>query len=273
MKVIIKENERGLLFKNGMFIRMLSPGKHSIKQFFGETYARALANEPFTLGEADISVFLRDKAFADGTSRIEVPDGCIALHTENGRIVGALKPGAHCFWNNGREHGFNLIDISDAEIRGLTPAQLMYVPHDMYKKIEVPEGEAGLLFYDGKYIRRLESGSYYFWNNMQRVQCHNVDLRAQQLDIAGQEILTADKVSLRINFMCVYRVTDAEKIISEIKDYKTQVYTYTQLALRGHVGKFRFDELLEQKDSIAATVLERLSKNRLACTWSFWKPG
>ena len=93
---------------------------------------------------------------------------------------------------------------------------------------------------------------------MQKITCQTVDLRTQQLDIAGQEILTADKVSLRINFVCTYKITDAVKIVSEIKDYKAQIYTLTQLALREYVGRFRFDELLEQKDTIAAFVLKQL---------------
>ena len=134
----------------------------------------------------------------------------------------------------------------------------MAVPRSLYGKIEVPEGETGLLFFDGRFERQLKSGSYYFWNNMQKITCQNVDLRIQQLDITGQEILTADKVSLRINFVCTYKITDAVKIVSEIKDYKSHIYILTQLALREYVGRFRFDELLEQKDSIAAFVLKQL---------------
>ena len=85
-----------------------------------------------------------------------------------------------------------------------------------------------------------------------------MDLRSQELEINGQEILTADKVSLRVNFVTSYRITDAVKIISEVKNYKERIYTITQLALREYIGKFRFDELLEQKDNIAASVLAQL---------------
>jgi regulator of protease activity HflC (stomatin/prohibitin superfamily) len=177
---------------------------------------------------------------------------------EDKRITGTLQPGPYCFWNFYREHTFELIDISQAEITQLTPKQLMAVPRSLYSKIEVPEGETGLLFFDGKFQRELESGCYYFWNNMQKITCRSVELRAQQLDIAGQEILTADKVSLRINFVCTYKITDAVRIVSEIKDYKAQIYTLTQLALREYIGRYRFDDLLEQKDTIAAFVLQQL---------------
>lgn len=101
-------------------------------------------------------------------------------------------------------------------------------------------------------------GSYRFWNAGTAVGLERIDLRTQELEINGQEILTADKVSLRVNFVCEYRIKDAVKMLGQIKDYKGRIYTMTQLALREYVGKFRFDELLEQKDNVASVVLEKL---------------
>ena len=274
MNTIINENERGFLFKNGVYRKMLLPGRHFINRFLGETYAKVNVSEPITaLQNTDIAVLLRDKRFVDSVTRIDVPDGFIAIHMEDKRIAGTLKPGTFCFWNCHHEHTFMLIDISKAEISDITPEQLRSIPTKLYSKLEVPEGETGLLFIDGKFERQLNSGSYYFWNNMQKITCRNVDLRTQQLDVAGQEILTADKVSLRINFVCTYRVTDAVKIVSELKDYKTQIYTLTQLALREHIGRFRFDELLEQKDSIAAIVLKQLQAKQGALFVEFSEAG
>jgi len=273
MKIIINENERGFLLKNGTYRKMLAPGKHRINSSFNETYVRVNVNRPVEIANVDIAVLLRDVAFSNSVARFDVPDGCIAIHMEDKRIVGALQPGTHCFWNIYREHTFMLINISKAEVTGITPEQLMAIPRNLYSKIEVSEGETGLLFIDGKFERALESGSYCFWNNMQRITCQKMDLRAQHLDIAGQEILTADKVSLRINFVCTYRITDAVRIVSEIKDYKTQIYTLTQLALREYIGKFRFDELLEQKDSIATFVLKHLQSKQDAMFVEFSEAG
>ena len=273
MKIIINENERGFLFRNGTYCRMLSPGKYRVKRIFGETYARVNIAMPVALSNTDIAVLLRDKTFAKNVIRIDVPDGYIAIHMEDNRIAGALQPGTYCFWNCYREHTFKLVDMSKSEINDLKPEQLMAIPCNLYSKIEVPEGETGLLFFDGRFERELESGSYYFWNNMHKITCQNVDLRTQQLDIAGQEILTADKVSLRINFVCSYRITNAVRIVSEIKDYKTQIYTRTQLALREYIGRFRFDELLEQKDSIAISILKQLQDRQNALFVEFSDTG
>jgi len=258
MKLIINETQRGFLFKNGVYKKVLMPGKHYIKSIFGETFALSSVFESVNVPAVDISVLLRDKAFRDGVSCIDVPDGQIAIHKEDGRIVSVLKAGTHCFWNDLREHTFDLVTLSDVEITKYKPEELAAIPANYYKVVNIPTGETGLLYIGGKFERELESGTHYLWDTMQKISFGTVDMRSQQLDIAGQEILTADKVSLRINFVCTYKVTDAVKIIGEIKDYKAQIYTLTQLALREYVGNFRFDELLEQKDSIAAFVLNQL---------------
>jgi len=258
MKIIINEYERAFLFKNGVYHRMLKPGKHQVRKHSGETYARVITASPIDVPNVDIEVLLRDKEFVDSVAIADVPDGFIAIHMEDKRIAGTLQPGKYCFWNCFREHSFKLIDISVAEITDMPPEHLMALPSRLYSRIEVPEGETGLLFIDGRFERPLTSGCYYFWNNIHSISCKNVDLRTQLLDITGQEILTADKVSLRINFVCTYKIIDAAKIVSEIKDYKAQIYTTTQLALREYVGRFRLDELLEQKDAIAAFVLQQL---------------
>ena len=134
MKIIINENERGFLFRNGTYCRMLSPGKYRVKRIFGETYARVNIAMPVALSNTDIAVLLRDKTFAKNVIRIDVPDGYIAIHMEDNRIAGALQPGTYCFWNCYREHTFKLVDISKSEINDLKPEQLMAIPCNLYSK-------------------------------------------------------------------------------------------------------------------------------------------
>jgi regulator of protease activity HflC (stomatin/prohibitin superfamily) len=85
-----------------------------------------------------------------------------------------------------------------------------------------------------------------------------LDTRLIQMDITGQEILTADKVSLRINFMCHYHITDFVRIATEIADYEEQMHVLAQMTLREYVAKYRMDELLENKEQVSAYVLEKL---------------
>jgi regulator of protease activity HflC (stomatin/prohibitin superfamily) len=95
----------------------------------------------------------------------------------------------------------------------------------------------------------------------------------QQLDITGQEILTADKVSLRVKFVSTYQVADPVSAVIKLKDYKEQLYIMTQLVLREFTGKYTFDELLRQKDSIGGFVLERLKEREGELYVSFKDAG
>lgn len=80
MKIIINENERGFLFKNGIYRKLLTPGKHNIKRCLDETYARVNITKPVEVVNADLFALVKDKYFVDNTARIDVPDGFIALH-------------------------------------------------------------------------------------------------------------------------------------------------------------------------------------------------
>ena len=92
----------------------------------------------------------------------------------------------------------------------------MYIdlmPMKYYKKIVVKDGEVGLLYFDNRLEKRLETGSYYFWNYGREVTGKIFNMKIQQLDITGQEILTADKVGVRLNVVCSYRITDPERLV------------------------------------------------------------
>ncbi len=272
MKIIINENERGFKFKNGEFKKMLLPGKHSINSFLGETYFISTIYSMVSIKEMDINVLLKDKNFEKSVTKVEVPDHHIAMHYEDGVIVNILKKGTYYFWNLFHKHSFELVDMTSPNVT-LSKEKVALIPRNLYKLIQVPEGLVGLLFFNGKFQEKLEPGSYYFWNNIVDVSCDLIDLRVQQLDINSQEILTADKVTLRLNFVCTYKICDPVKISNTLKDYKNQIYITTQLVLREYVGKLKFDELLEQKDNIADKVLNTLKEKEDGLFIKFTEAG
>ena len=120
--------------------------------------------------------------------------------------------------------------------------------------------QKGRLYCDGRFTGLLDEGVYYFWNNGVKVVVELVDTRLLQMSIQGQEILSLDKVTLRINFTCRYRITDYVKIHSDIDNYEEQIRVLAQLALRECVGRWRLDELLENKEQIAQYVFHRLKE-------------
>lgn len=263
MKFIINESERGYLYKNGSFIKLLTPGKHSYLSSLGYSVTKVKLEGMVNSAGVDINVLMKDKTFAGSIVNVNVPDNKIALHYVDDRITNVLMSGQYSFWKVFKKHTFDIIDISMPEVpKDIDVTIFNYIPQKLYTKIEVSEGELVLLYFDGKFEKELKSGVYYFWNTKTKITYQLLDLRIQQFDISGQEILTTDKVSLRINFVCSYRIKNPLMLVSEIRDYKTQLYILTQLALREYVGKFRFDELLDQKEDIANFVLLKLREKQ-----------
>ena len=85
-------------------------------------------------------------------------------------------------------------------------------------------------------------------------------LRVKTLDVQGQEILTRDKVSLRVNLTATYRFVDAQKAVRAAKDPLDHLYKEIQFGLRGAVGTRTLDALLEDKSVIDRIVAERVGE-------------
>ncbi|MBK1719077.1 slipin family protein [Thiocystis violacea] len=123
---------------------------------------------------------------------------------------------------------------------------------------EVADHQLGLLLLDGRLVRTLEPGVHAFWNFTRAVQVEVTDLRLQELEVQGQEILTRDKVSLRINLGAHYRVADPIKVRAGLPKHRDFLYRELQFALRQAIGDRTLDELLEQKGALEQGLLERI---------------
>lgn len=259
-KIIINENQRGFLFKNGKFEKLLGAGKYHL--FSADKQIEIVSVEhQLSSASCDLDTLLANPDVSKSVSVVEVPDQQLALHFINGQFTRILKPGKHAFWNTTKTHTFQMTDTSTPEVASDVPTYIFdMIPSSFYTKVGVAEYERCRLTFDRKPIRVLEPGTYYFWKNNVQVNAWPVDTRLQQYDVSGQEILTADKVSLRINFVLTYRVTDVEKIITEIEDYDEQMRVAAQLALREYVGKHKLDEILENKDEMSKSVFQQLKE-------------
>lgn len=256
-KVIINDNQRGLLFKNGRFVRLLGAGRYYL---FGDSRIELQPLEaPVGSASCGLDALLSHPDVAALTSVVEVPDQWLALHFVDGKFDDALRPGKYAFWNIRQEHTYQLVDISSPEVSGDVPAYIFsQLASHWYIRVEVASYQRARLYFDQKLVRVLEPGTYYFWKNNVKVDVGYVDTRLTQMNITGQEILSQDKVSLRLNFVCSYRVTDYVRILTEIDDYTEQLHVAAQLAMREYVGRHKLDEILENKEQISQYVVERL---------------
>lgn len=256
-KVIINENQKGFLFKNGKYEKTLDAGKYRL---FGDKEIEISdIEQPITCDRCPLETLLADSAVTDRVSVVEVGDEELALHYVNGKFASLLRHGKYAFWSIADRHEFKIIDISSPEVDDCVPEYVFSkIPQLYYTKIEVAEYQKARLFFNKKFERILDAGTYYFWKTPIKVDVDFVDTRLTQMNVTGQEMLTADKVSLRINFVCNYRVTDHVRILTEIDNFEEQMHVAAQLALREYVGKYKLDEILENKDQMSEFVFDKL---------------
>src|SRR5262249_6779297 len=129
--------------------------------------------------------------------------------------------------------------------------------------VSVPAGHVGAYFRDGSFVEALPAGRHVFWKNIADVKILPVDTRELMLDVAGQEIMTADKVTLRLNALVSYRVVDVRLAVGVCDDARQALYRDTQLALRALVGGRELDSFLADKDGVVSE-LEQAVRRRVA---------
>ena len=256
-RIRINTGRIGLVFRNGNYKRVVTEGVYWLLP--NEDVFQYDMTKPFH-PSTDLNILLKDEQLANLLTVVEVRDNEIVLQYENKNFKNVLGPGRYAYWKGVIEYAFIKADLSKIDITeniDLESAKRKeLVPYIRVCKID--SFEKGILFVDNKMSRILESGEYYFWKNAKEVSVSKVDLRQLQLEISGQEILTRDKASLRVNFYTQYKVVDIIKALIENKDYEKQLYILMQLALREFIGTLSLDELLEKKESISAYVLATL---------------
>ena len=258
-KVIINDNQRGFLFKDGRFIKMLGAGKYYT--FGGREIEVVNAVGELLTEKSTPDALLANPDVKGAVAYAEVPDQHIAFHFVNGMYTGVLTKGIYRYWNLSEKHEFQIVSTAGTEVQADLPAYIIdKLPERICRHVFVNEYQKARLFLNGKLDRILEPGVYHFWNNEVQVDVNFADTRLKQMSISGQEILTSDKVSLRISFVCNYKITDFVKSYTEVDDFEEQIHVAAQLAMRDFVGRYKLDEILESKDRLSEYVLGRLKE-------------
>jgi regulator of protease activity HflC (stomatin/prohibitin superfamily) len=194
----------------------------------------------------------------------------VVLRYENKSLVEILAPGARkLFWKWGAPQSFEVIDIKENYVVDAKLISYLAQPTLRGKAIAglqnilpvvVPESHVGLLKVDGKLVGLLKSGKTAYWRFNRDIQVELVDTRLQALEVAGQEILTSDKVSLRINLNANWQYDDVEVAYARLAKPAEYIYRELQFGLRAAVGTRSLDELLENKQIIDQVVNQHLQE-------------
>ncbi len=277
-KFIVRKHERGLLFRDADFVRFLEPGTYRFN-----TLRRRYDVECFDVTEPAFTHALADylvEAEPEDVERlftvVATGEGEAAIVYWNDRIAEVVRPAERKLYWNGpvtiRVERFDLdqglaIDARLAKRLLAEPGLaagadgllgLRGVGRHAIHAEEIPHGHVGLLYVDGELAGSLEPGLHAYWTLGPSVRVDVVDLRVKTLEVQGQEILTRDKVSLRINLTATYRFADAARAVSTAKDPLDHLYKEIQFGLRAAVGTRTLDALLEDKSAIDRAVAERV---------------
>ncbi len=115
------------------------------------------------------------------------------------------------------------------------------------------EYERGVIFRLGK-LTRAKGPGLVFLIPFGVDRLRKMDLRIVALDIAPQDTITKDNVSVRVNAVVYFRVSDPTRAVIEIEDYYFATSQLAQTTLRSVIGQSELDELLAERDRINEVV-------------------
>jgi regulator of protease activity HflC (stomatin/prohibitin superfamily) len=253
----VRAHERGLLFRDGEFVRVLRPGRHFIWRL--RTRVDIVSVRDPWLDHKDLDVIVREgalvrsDALGDEARVVDLKDHERAVVWVDGRVDAVLKPGLYALWTVFRDVRVEVFDARAVRFEHPDLAVIVQAPGaaPLLESVTVEAGQASLLFKDGRYEATLTPGLYAFWKGIAKVRVVDVDLREQVVDVAAQEIMTADKVTLRLNAVVTFKVADPQKAVGVVEDHRQALYREAQLALRAVVGTRELDVLLGDKDAVA----------------------
>ena len=270
-RFIVKKNQRAALLKNGDFERILNPGLHTFFDPFN-TLSLTVWETDVPMSDFDVVDYLRqnDPETADAQfCCMELSEHEAGLRFENDVLVEILPPAARrVFWRGLVAHRLEKIDLraGAALPADLTPRLLQaglrgrpLLGLNGVLVAQVPAYCYGLLRIDGQVQPLLSAGVSAWWRFNRELQFELVDTRWQALEVSGQEILTRDKVGLRLNLAATWRYADVLTAFGKLAKPPEHLYRELQFGLRAAVGTRNLDELLENKQLIDEAVSAHLA--------------
>lgn len=255
----VKNAETGLRFMNGKLVAALQPGWYLVRTLLGES-VRVLNEKDLFVWHEDLDQIIGSGLLADRTELVDLKDDQRAILWVDDRFYALLGTGRQLIWKTIKKIRVEVLTVADPrfEHANLNKIGRAAAAKELLETVQVEQGETCVYFRDGKLVAELEPGFYGFWKGIASLKFFNVSRKEKVLDLSGQEIMTADKVSLRLNAVLNYRISDAVKSVSVCESAETALYRECQLILRAFVGAGKIDEMLAAKESMTADITAAL---------------
>src|SRR5205085_1853344 len=140
-------------------------------------------------------------------SVIETGDAQVAVVYLDGKLARVIGPAKRVlFWKGPVQVTADVFNARETpEVPERLVAALARIGRESLATFAlIEEGKRGLVYLDGRLARELPAGTYAFWNAIAAPRIDVLEMRRQTVEVPGQEILTKDKVTLRVNVSAVY---------------------------------------------------------------------
>ena len=270
-RIVIARHERGLVLKDKQISDILMPGIYW-RWTFGSC-VHVLDINKTEINNAIVDRLLDSTAEKDlqlieqNFNVIELDENELALVYQRKVLQQVLKSGTrHVFWQDAHDLLIKKVNTKDDYqvdkdlVNTLAKrSDILGLNTEVYAT-EVESKHLGLLWVNGELVMSLQAGVYAFWKNNRSIKVEHVELRLQSVEVAGQEILTRDKVSLRINLSANYQLADPVHARLKLQDYEEYLYRQLQFALREVVGTKTLDGLLADKEALNGELFRDVAK-------------
>jgi regulator of protease activity HflC (stomatin/prohibitin superfamily) len=256
LTVVVKDGERVLLLRNGRYERVLNPGRYRLLDLNHE-----LAVERYQIVRTEM---LAERYAVLKAERPELADALftlvetkaneLAVVNLDGRPTHLMGPWqSRAFWKVATEVTVERIDTAADPV--VSPRHLTLIDRTRTAYVSetiVESHEAGLLYLEGKLVARLAPGRHAYWTVNRKVEVKRLDLRPQALEVTAQEMLTKDRIALRLTLTAFRRIADPEKAAATVADVDGWLYRLVQFAIRAAVAERTLDEVLSAKSALDA---------------------
>lgn len=249
----VQKNQVGVWYQNQEIKKVFLKGNHYIFSLSKGNSFELYDTKDFYFSHSDLRDIYKSERLAEHLSFIDLKDDQRALLWLDNRFEKILSKGLHAVWKDSYNVDIEIFDIRTPRfehkylnaIIGMEESAL----HLNSQTIE--EGHEGLFFHNGTFQEKLAPGNYAFWKNNGQVKLYKKDIRDKILEIAGQDIMTADNVTLRLSSIITYRISDTLKSVMALDDIDNVIYREGQLALRSVIGTRELDAILKEKNSVS----------------------
>ena len=259
INITIREGLRGLKTIDGVVTEWLRPGKHRWISLFRQIAVQLIdgSDAISRLAPGVERVLPTDEAIP-----LDVPADHAALITRDGAPACVVEAGRWVLWQFAAVVQAQVVDLRP--LRTTIPTAFWDLADRTVQEVVVRPFERALVFADGALAEVLEEGRHGLNRHNRALEVVRLDLREQELQVTGQELITKDKVTLRLNLLVKHRIVDPVAAATEVTVLRDALWAEVQLVARNTVAGVTVDELLERRAELARDMVAAVDERAKA---------